>query len=290
MRCCDRSHHWVDPAAVPPQSQRLPLGSGELSRAKAELRSGAAFLDWLSERGRDLGACSQTDVDAWLAGERPDRHIARQFARWAMAQKLMPRLEFPAGHRGGPTPPIVDRGRLELTSRLLDDQTTSARDRLAGILVAVYAQPISRVARLSLEDITLSDSDTTIRLCDTPVALPGPIADAAREWLDQRNSAMPPMAAPSSWLFPGNPPSRPIGELTLSRRLKRIGITATRTAARRCCTSLAKFRPRSSLTSSVSTSPRPPHGPRSPAGHGADYPPIAGPNERLDNDGIGVLR
>lgn len=219
---------WVILRRCRRKSQRLPLGSGELSRAKAELRSGAAFLDWLSERGRDLGACSQADVEAWLAGERPDRHIARQFARWAMAQKLMPRLDFPVGHRGGPSPPIVDDDRLQLASRLLHDHTISARDRLAGILVAVYAQPIGRVARLSLEHITLIDSDTTIRFGDTPVALSGPIADAVREWLDQRNAAMPPMAAPSSWLFPGNPPSRPIGELTLSRRLKRIGIDCKR--------------------------------------------------------------
>jgi LCP family protein required for cell wall assembly len=32
------------------------------------------------------------------------------------------------------------------------------------------------------------------------------------------------MATPSPWLFPGSSPSRPIGELSLSRRLKRIGV------------------------------------------------------------------
>lgn len=35
---------------------------------------------------------------------------------------------------------------------------------------------------------------------------------------------MPPLATPSPWLFPGNPPSRPIGELSLSRQLKLVGI------------------------------------------------------------------
>jgi integrase len=215
---------WVVLRRYRRKSQRVALGSGELARAKVELRSAGAFLDWLTGRGRDLAACTQADVDAWLAGERADRYIARQFARWAMAQKLMPRLDFPFGQRGGPTPPITDHDRLELSRRLLDDDTIPARDRLAGILVAVYAQPIGRVARLSLEDVTLNDGGTAIRFGETPITLPGPIADAVRRWLDQCDAAMPPMATPSRWLFPGNPPSLPIGELSLSRRLKRFGV------------------------------------------------------------------
>jgi integrase len=215
---------WVVLRRYRRKSQRVALGSHELARAKAELRSGVGFLDWLTERDRDLDRCTQADVDAWMAGERADRYIARQFARWAMAQKLMPRLDFPFGHRGGPTAPITERDRLELARRLLGDQAIPARDRLAAILVAVYAQPIGRVARFTLGDITISDGNTTIRFGETPVTLPGPLANAVREWLHQRDAAMPPMVAPSPWLFPGNPPSRPIGELALSRRLKRIGV------------------------------------------------------------------
>jgi len=185
---------------------------------------GLETLDWLTVRGRDLAACTQADVDAWLAGERPDRYIARQFARWATWQKLMPRLEFSAGHRGGPTPPITQRDRAELAERLLRDRTIPPRDRLAAILVAVYAQPIGRIARLTLEQATITDTGAQIRFGETPITLPEPVAAALRDWLDQRDARMPPVAAPSPWLFPGNPPTRPIGELSLSRRLKHIGV------------------------------------------------------------------
>jgi hypothetical protein len=75
-----------------------------------------------------------------------------------------------------------------------------------------------------LDNITISDGNTMIRFSETPITLPDPIATAVHEWLDQRDAAMPPMANPSPWLFPGNPPSRPIGELSLSRRLKHIGV------------------------------------------------------------------
>jgi hypothetical protein len=206
------------------RSQQAPLNLGELGRAKAELVSGTAFLDWLSERGRQLEQCTQADVDAWLTGPRKDRYVARRFARWAMAQKLMARLEFPAGQRGGTTPPIIHHDPRDLARGLLEDLEIPSRDRVAAILVAIYAQPIIRVARLTIDRITITNTTTTITLARTSVTLPARVADTIRSWLSEREAGMPPLATPSPWLFPGNPPSRPIGELTLSRRLKHLGI------------------------------------------------------------------
>jgi hypothetical protein len=54
--------------------------------------------------------------------------------------------------------------------------------------------------------------------------LPERAATAVRAWLDQRQVQLPPIAISSPWLFPGNPPSRPISEQWLSRRLKLIGV------------------------------------------------------------------
>jgi hypothetical protein len=216
--------NWIVLRRYRRRSQQAPLNLGELGRAKAELVSGTAFLDWLSERGRQLEQCTQADVDAWLTGPRKDRYVARRFARWAMAQKLMARLEFPAGQRGGTTPPIIHHDPRDLARGLLEDLEIPSRDRVAAILVAIYAQPIIRVARLTIDRITITNTTTTITLARTPVTLPARVADTIRSWLSEREAGMPPLATPSPWLFPGNPPSRPIGELTLSRRLKHLGI------------------------------------------------------------------
>src|SRR6185312_4713635 len=61
--------HWVVLRRYRRKSQRAPLKDGILSRPKVEMRSAAAFLQWLAERDRMLGACEQADIDAWLAGE-----------------------------------------------------------------------------------------------------------------------------------------------------------------------------------------------------------------------------
>jgi hypothetical protein len=206
------------------KSQRAPLNDGVLSRAKTEMRSAAAFLTWLSERNRALEQCGQADIDAWLAGERRDRYRTRSFARFAMAQKLMPRLDFPAGQRGGPTPPIIAQDPIELAQRLLHARDLTARDRVASVLIAMFAQPVSRVARLTADDITIDGENVAIRLGDTAISMPEPVAHDVRTLLAGlagRRSARVPHP---SWLLPGGVPSRPIGEHVLSRRMKRIGV------------------------------------------------------------------
>jgi hypothetical protein len=216
--------HWVVLRRYRRTSQRALLTDGVLSRAKVEMRSAASFLQWLAERGRTLEACDQGDIDAWLAGERADRYIARSFARFAMAQKLMPKLEFPTGQRGGPSPPVISEDLVELAQRLLHDPEIPARDRVAGVLIAVFAQPVSRVARLAADDITLDDENVAIRFGDTAVSMPEPVASDVRRLLADLAARSAALVRHAPWLFPGNVPSRPIGEQVLSRRMKRIGI------------------------------------------------------------------
>jgi hypothetical protein len=137
----------------------------------------------------------------------------------------MPRLEFPVGQRRGSSAPIIEQDPRDVARRLFEDPRIPARERVAAILVAIYAQPIVRVARFTIGHITSTDTGTiTITLAQTPVTLPVPVGAAVRAWLDQRQANMPPLATPSPWLFPGNPPSRPMSEQQLSRRLKFFGI------------------------------------------------------------------
>jgi hypothetical protein len=75
-----------------------------------------------------------------------------------------------------------------LARRLLEDPSIPARERVAAILVAFYAQPIVRVARLTIDQITVSETETAIRFAETPVTLPERAAIAVRAWLDQRQA------------------------------------------------------------------------------------------------------
>jgi hypothetical protein len=215
---------WVVLRRYRRKSARAPLNAGVLSRAKTELRSAGAFLQWLDSRCVTLSDCRQADVDAWLAAARPDRHVARSFVRWAIAQKLMPDLEFDPGPRAGPTAPIPNTDRFALARRLLADQTLATRDRVAGLLIVLFAQPVNRVARLTIDDVTITNTRVSIRLGRGEVTVPNPLARHVRDLIADRRGSHAANVPAGRWLFPGGAPGRPINEQVLSRRLRQLGV------------------------------------------------------------------
>jgi hypothetical protein len=215
---------WVVLHRYRRKSRRAPLTTGGLSRPKAELRSARAFVDWLTERQTPLADCKQSDIDAWLAGPRADRHIARAFVRWAIARGLTPKLDFPTGSRSGPTPPVTDHDRVALARQLLHDPSIAVRDRVAGVLIVLFAQPVGRIARLIVDDITVVDESVAVRFGDTAITLPEPLASDLRVLIADRRGCVAAAVPESRWLFPGGSPGQPISERVLSLRLKRIGV------------------------------------------------------------------
>jgi hypothetical protein len=144
--------------------------------------------------------------------------------RWAANQRLTT-LSFPATRWHGPTRALDDQARWDATRRLLHDDTLGARDRLAGLLVLLYAQPVARISRLTTDQVTTDDTTVRIRLGTAPIALPEPVAELTRQLLTgKRGHATTGTGHPSPWLFPGGQPGRPISATQLGQRLKDLGI------------------------------------------------------------------
>jgi hypothetical protein len=189
------------------------------------VRAAVALLDWLNSRNLTLGTCGQADIDEWLAGSGDSRRFdAGHFARWAARQRLTP-ASIPAVRWQGPVRALDDEARWEAARRLLHDEELSPRDRLAGLLVLLYAQPVARVARLTASQVTASGDTAQIRLGAAPILLPEPVAGLARQLLEGKHGhATTGAGDPSPWLFPGGQPGRPVSSGHLGQRLKDIGI------------------------------------------------------------------
>lgn len=215
---------WVVLRRYRRKSTRAPLNAGVLSRAKTELRAAEAFLDYLANRGTGLGDCRQSDVDAWLAGARPDRHVARSFVRWTIAQELMPSLEFDPGPRAATAPALANTDRIALARRLLGVETIATRDRVAGLLIVLFAQPVSRVARLTVADVIIDHDTVSIRLGQSAITVPESLERHLRELVVDRRGSHAATIPTSRWLFPGGAPGRPINEQVLGRRLRQLGV------------------------------------------------------------------
>lgn len=70
--------------------------------------------------------------------------------------------------------------------RVLNDGSLPLRARVAAALVLLYAQPVSRIVRLTINDVTDDETTVTVQLGDPPSPLPDPIADLMRAYIRSR--------------------------------------------------------------------------------------------------------
>ena len=136
--------------------------------AAEEFTAARHFLAWLRQQGRSLAQCTQADLDTWRACHPAHRYrAARGFLLWAISAWHMPRLSLPAqlAYRASP---ISREERITLLQRILTGQEPPLRSRVAACLMLLYAQPASRLARLTIDDITRDGGQVFLRLGDPP--------------------------------------------------------------------------------------------------------------------------
>jgi len=211
-----------------------PVTSRQTQQARSEVILAIAFLAWLHGRARTLAACRQADVDAWYAGGYTARRMTHAFLRWAMSSKLLPPVTVPHQDTANPAP-ISQRQRLDLLQRLLTDEETDLLTRVAAVLMLLYAQPLTRMLRLTLGDVLHDDGEVTIRLGEPPAPVPEPFASLLLRHAGQRLNLTTATNAGARWLFPGRRGGQPMTPDSIARRLHAAGIPALsgRTAALR---------------------------------------------------------
>jgi hypothetical protein len=192
--------------------------------AKVQLNAAIAFLAFLGARQRELAACAQSDVDDWLAEGPPSAPRARDFLDWAADRKLTGRFAVPAqARRDGPT--ADDDGRWAAARRLLHDEGLELADRVAGLLVLLYGQQLSRIVALTRDQVELSPGGARLHLGTTPLEVPAPLDGLLARLIKQRRryaGVGSPAATP--WLLTGLDPGLPLTAYQLGQRLRRLGI------------------------------------------------------------------
>ncbi|MDX3135301.1 hypothetical protein PV367_37180 [Streptomyces europaeiscabiei] len=116
--------------------------------AAEQIKYATAFLQWLGERNTSLASCGQIDVDAWWAeNNEHGRNCLRAFLNWAMQSRHCRRsLSIPpmkATRRAA----LSEDERLDTLGRLLTDPDIPKNLRVAGVVVLLYAQPLTRIVR-----------------------------------------------------------------------------------------------------------------------------------------------
>jgi hypothetical protein len=154
-----------------------PASRQQAKNVHDHVAAAAAFLDWLTARGLTLGTCTQAELDQWLSGTSSHLVRSANFVRWAVARKHASSLTAPATRWTGPSGPLDQDRRWADARRLLHDGTYPAADRVAGLLVLLYAQKLSVITALTTQHVQHEDGRILLRLGSSPVVLPAPLHD-----------------------------------------------------------------------------------------------------------------
>lgn len=199
---------------------------GTIRGAQGKLRAAIALLDWARTHG-GLSSLRRTDIDEWLAGPST-RHTARDFLVWAIRNKLLelPVNAIPKRHNEGPSVAEDHDVRVDIARRLLHEPGYQAHVRVAGLLVTIYGQHLSRIVQLTRAHVDDAGSHVRIKLGTEWLVLPGPLDQHVRTLLASPPGRQTASHEQSQWLFPGQTPGSHMTEAGLRYHFIAHGIRA----------------------------------------------------------------
>ncbi|MFB7224712.1 hypothetical protein [Streptomyces sp. NPDC056227] len=147
------------------------------------------------------------------------------FVRWSVQHRHAHGLTYGTVRWTGPLSTIDSEKRWADARRLLNDGTLPTPDRVAGLLLILYAQKIATISQLIVDEVHFDGDTVSITFGTSPVVLPAPLASLVRELVaTRRGKAKIGALEDAPWLFPGGQPGRPLGDDRIGQRLHEIGI------------------------------------------------------------------
>ena len=164
------------------------------------------LICWLHDRG----------LDSPRSPPRAPRHLAvvgqqhprshPRVPRRAQRGKLIPRCTHQSGTRCAAAPSDAEHASDPATAA--SDESLDPRDRVAGALVLLLAQPITRLMRLTPADVHTDQDVVCLRLGRDPVELPEPLGRLTAELAANRADSPRPQQRAARLAVPRAAPRR----------------------------------------------------------------------------------
>lgn len=202
-----------------------PLRATAAPYARNRFLQAETFLTWAGDQGVQPAALTQAHIDTYYASHLAhQRHAVRAFLTWAGQHGHIPgHLDIP---RQAPSAGqvITQQQRLALLRRFATDPAIATRPRAAATLMLLYAQPLTRILRLTADDLTRDpDGQTWLRLGDPPSPVPAPFDTLLHQLAASRHDHVPANHA-STWLFPGRNAGQPADYRAMLIQLRDLGL------------------------------------------------------------------
>ena len=166
-------------------------------------------------------ACRQADIDDWLTAAGPGAADVRDFLAWAARQGHCQPFDIPRPPRRAGTA-IGDSQRWDLVTRLLHDDSIPVTDRIAGCLVLLFGQNMTRAAAITTSQVTRHGCDVYVQFGQHEVPIPSALGMLLLTLIaDGKPNTGTGSPAVGPWLFPGLLPGQPITPARLTRAAPR---------------------------------------------------------------------
>ena len=197
-----------------------PIQNGTFLRAKQVTTVAIEFCNWLTEQGAPLADATQADVDTWIAEGTTTRLILAWFLTWTRAAQITNPALTVARHRRGTAPRLSHHAQVCALDRVVNGSELPVRNRLAAVLVLVFAQPIERIANLRWDDIKLTHDAVIVEIAGMPIHLNEPLDAPVRELAGNAQHARTAAHPDSPWVFRGTMPGAHITAMHLRQELR----------------------------------------------------------------------
>jgi len=207
------------------QADRGRLTNGVFQSSRSRLRRVVGLLVWLEERGRSIETATQSDLEKYLTTQpKSVTGELGQFLAWTGQTGLNPTLTATYQSSSEPQVTMSDDDRWDHVNTLLHDETIRLHTRIAGLLMLLFAQPITNICAMRTDQVDTSSPDNVlVTFENTPIEMPEALAELIRTHLSRRGQASY-ASRDNGWLFPGGIPGRPLVTKTIRGQLVDRGI------------------------------------------------------------------
>jgi integrase len=192
-------------------------------RAKQTVTVTIQFCNWLAaEHDVTVQQLTQAHIDLWQSSGPTTREHILRFIRWAIKAKLIASDLEVTPHRRGTAPRMPITQQNAVIEQVAHQQTLHPRDRLAAILIIVFAQRAEDVAALTWDQVTITADTVTIDLAGLPIHLPPPLDEPVRALAAGNYNSQTAAHRNSPWVFRGYTPGRHVTPTHLRNYLRPV--------------------------------------------------------------------
>lgn len=200
-----------------------PVTDSAFLRAKQTITVTIEFSNWLTaEHGITIEELTQAHIDRWQStGPTTREHISR-FIRWAIKARVIASDLEVTPHRRGTAPRMSTEQQNAVIEKVAHQQTLHPRDRLAAILMIVFAQRAEDIAALTWKQIAISADKVTVDLAGLPIDFPPPLDESVRSLAASNHNNQTAAHPNSPWVFRGYRPGMHVTPTHLRNHLRPI--------------------------------------------------------------------